>query len=288
MSRDEPRIGRLEALLADRALQGLAGPERAELARLVADADPDAEPDGLALELAAAEADLAMLGLPAGAPPGPLRARLEVDAAAFFARVDGLGPRRSMVARAWPWLGWAAAAAALLLRPAWTQPPPASNPAGPAPRSGLVDRLAGVEPRPLSGTDHPLARGGGGRLLWSGERQEGYLELRGLAEVEPGKGVYQLWIFDATRDDRFPVDGGTFAVEDAARTTMVPIRPGLVVRRPTLFAVTLEPPGGVVVSDRKRILLTAASRRADRNPFDGPDRPWYNRGRSRPAPESAG
>ena len=48
---------------------------------------------------------------------------------------------------------------------------------------------------------------------------------------------------DDTRDDRFPVDGGTFAVLDANQTTLVPIHPSLAVRSPTLFAVTLEPPG---------------------------------------------
>ena len=129
----------------------------------------------------------------------------------------------------------------------------------PGPRAPtLIERLAGASPVRLAGTDHPLARGGGGDLVWSGDRQEGYLALRGLAEVEPGRGVYQLWIFDATRGDQFPVDGGTFAVEDAETTTLVPIHPMLTVRKPTLFAVTLEPPGGVVVSDRKRILLTAS------------------------------
>ncbi len=85
------------------------------------------------------------------------------------------------------------------------------------------------------------------------------MAIRGLAEVEPTRGVYQLWIFDDARDARFPVDGGMFSVRDARATTIVPIRASLPVRRPTLFAITLEPPGGVVVSDRKRILLTASS-----------------------------
>jgi hypothetical protein len=38
---------------------------------------------------------------------------------------------------------------------------------------------------------------------------------------------------------------------------IVPITPKLRVGRPTLFAVTIEKPGGVVVSTRKRVTLVA-------------------------------
>jgi hypothetical protein len=121
----------------------------------------------------------------------------------------------------------------------------------------IAERLAGVPSRALTHTNHPLAKESGGSLVWNSQRQEGYLEIQGLAEVDPGQGIYQLWIFDASRDERFPIDGGTFAVANSRITTVVPIHPAIQVREPTLFAITLEPPGGVVVSDRKRILLTA-------------------------------
>jgi anti-sigma-K factor RskA len=121
----------------------------------------------------------------------------------------------------------------------------------------LEERLGRIAPVKLVATDHPLAAGAGGELVWSGDRQEGYLRVRGLGEVEPSRGVYQLWIFDDTRDPRFPIDGGMFSVRDAKNATFVPIRAPLPVRRPTMFAITLEPAGGVVVSDRKRLLLTA-------------------------------
>jgi len=245
MKNDEPRIDRLGELLADRALQGLDERERGELGRLV-------EAESLRLELAAAEVDRALGPLAFEDLPASLRGRLEDDADAALARRPDRSdrpPARTVVARAFPWLGWVAAAASLLF-------------AAQARREGrgptLLERLAGVYPLQLSTTEHPLSRGGGGELVWSGDRQEGYLALRGLAEVRPDRGIYQLWIFDATRDERFPVDGGTFAVVDEGSTTLVPIRPSLQVRRPTLFAVTLEPPGGVVVSDRKRVLLTAS------------------------------
>lgn len=96
-------------------------------------------------------------------------------------------------------------------------------------------------------------------VAWDNERQEGYLTLVGLAGVDPRRGAYQLWIFDAKRDARYPVDGGLFTLAEGGRSAVViPIRAAVPVRRPTLFAITLEPPEGVVVSDRKRIMLTAA------------------------------
>ena len=103
-----------------------------------------------------------------------------------------------------------------------------------------------------------MAAGATGEMVWSGSSQRGFLSVRGLAEVDPARGTYQLWIFDAERDARYPVDGGIFGVTDAAQPTIVPIHPTLRVRKPSLFAVTLEPPGGVVVSDRKRIMLTGS------------------------------
>ena len=81
--------------------------------------------------------------------------------------------------------------------------------------------------------------------------------LEGLAPVEPSKGVYQLWIFDARRDQRYPVDGGVFTVEKSDAPSLIPFLRPLPVEKPTLFAITLEPPGGVVVSDRQRIMLAA-------------------------------
>ena len=246
MTDDLTPLGRLDELLADRALQGL-GPDESDELRDLAD---DSEADGLALELAAAE--LALGACPIEEMPDSLRRRIERDAEAHFGRSTVLRPA---LARVVPWLGWVAAAASILFATeARRLGPPVAEPT----RSPtLLERLAGVPVRTLGATDHPLARGGHGDLVWSAERQEGYLTVEGLSEVEPDRGVYQLWIFDASRDERFPVDGGTFTVGNAKAKTVVPIRPSIPVRRPTLFAITLEPPGGVVVSDRKRIVLTA-------------------------------
>lgn len=95
-----------------------------------------------------------------------------------------------------------------------------------------------------------------GEVVWSGARQEGVMRFAGL-EANPTGLQYQLWIFDAGRDERFPVDGGVFDVPGEADVVEVPIDARLPVDRPTLFAVTLEPAGGVVVSDRTRLATVA-------------------------------
>lgn len=249
MTPEDFLIERADELLADRVLQGLTTEEEAELSGLVV--DPEAA--GLDMELAAAA--LALAQGESEPMPGSLIQRIESDAAIRFGtRAVPRSP--SAIGRVVPWLGWVAAAASLLY--AVLTHPTISEPFRPVPEPTLGERLAGIKPISFSRTDHPLARGGAGSLVWSGSLQEGYLTVRGLAETNPRRGVYQLWIFDATRDDRFPIDGGTFTVTDPRATTTIPIRPRLEVREPTLFAVTLEPPGGVVVSDRKRLLLTAS------------------------------
>ena len=53
------------------------------------------------------------------------------------------------------------------------------------------------------------------------------------------------------------MDGGVFDVS-ADGEVIVPIDPKLGVVDPTLFAVTIEKPGGVVVSSRERLPLLAS------------------------------
>ena len=110
-----------------------------------------------------------------------------------------------------------------------------------------------------SATADPLADGVSGDVVWSRERQEGYMRFRNLAANDPAQNQYQLWIFDSSRADweLEPVDGGVFDVA-AGEEVIVPIDPKLAVRDAAMFAVTLEVPGGVVVSKRERLVLTAA------------------------------
>lgn len=83
--------------------------------------------------------------------------------------------------------------------------------------------------------------------------------FRDLPHNDPRVNQYQLWIFDATRAEweAKPVDGGVFDVVEG-REVVVPIDAKLDVREPKLFAVTLEAPGGVVVSKREHLLATAS------------------------------
>ena len=82
------------------------------------------------------------------------------------------------------------------------------------------------------------------------------MRFTGLAVNDPTQYQYQLWIFDKARDEKFPVDGGVFDVSSTGEVTVV-ISPKLHVTDATLFAVTIEKPGGVVVSKRERIVVTA-------------------------------
>ena len=97
---------------------------------------------------------------------------------------------------------------------------------------------------------------GAGDVVWSNDRQEGYLRLASLEANDPGQVQYQLWIFDGRRHVFNAVDGGVFDVAPGGEL-VVPIDPKLAVFEPVLFAITSEPPGGVVVSDRSRIATLA-------------------------------
>jgi anti-sigma-K factor RskA len=70
---------------------------------------------------------------------------------------------------------------------------------------------------------------------------------------------YQLWIFDGGRDQRYPVDGGVFDVPTNATEVVIPIHAALPVLSAKAFAVTVEKPGGVVVSGRQHVVVLGAA-----------------------------
>ncbi|MGH7281410.1 MAG: anti-sigma factor domain-containing protein, partial [Polyangiaceae bacterium] len=106
-------------------------------------------------------------------------------------------------------------------------------------------------------TKDPASKGASGDVVWSASLQKGYMRFVGLAPNDKTVGQYQLWIFDKDRDARYPVDGGVFDVASNGEV-LVPIASKLRVDDATLFAVTFEKPGGVVVSKRERMIVTAA------------------------------
>lgn len=157
----------------------------------------------------------------------------------------GPRPRRQL----WPWIAVASLAVAVVGWWPRLQPSPTTVPADPT--------GASVVEREWTPTDDPAARGLNGEVLWDNATQTGTMRFVGLEPNDPSESQYQLWIFDATRDERHPVDGGVFDVAEGGET-VVPIHAAVEVREPTLFAVTVEPPGGVVVSDRSRVVAVAS------------------------------
>ena len=115
----------------------------------------------------------------------------------------------------------------------------------------------GVVRAPWTATGDAFAPEVQGEVVWSAPDQAGYLVFHAFAPNDPRERQYQLWIFDEARPSETPVDGGVFDVGPSGEA-VVAIDAKLPVAKPTLFAVTVEPPGGVVVSRREHILVTAA------------------------------
>lgn len=176
------------------------------------------------------------------------------------------------------WLPWGAAIAASLLAVLGWAPRVAEQMTGPAStldggnlgqvvqvdgddalaqrRQQLLGGAQQIVQVAWSGTEDPAAQDASGDLVWSTELQEGYMLFNGLPVNNPDEFQYQLWIFDRLQDERYPVDGGVFDVR-ADDSVVVPISAKLRINEPYLFAVTIEKPGGVVVSSRERLPLLA-------------------------------
>lgn len=282
MKRPEaPLDPRAEELLADRALYGLEAAEAAELRALGAEEDTS-------FDEAAAAIDLATLAL----EPMPDRIAKTLRAAAPGVAKPSLVPSGELApppghakpARSRQSLGWLAAAACLVLaasswmyvlrRPALVRtvsivaptpstsetPTPQKQPTPEEARAALL-AAKDVERADWTATTDPTAVGAKGDVVWSPSEQRGYMRFRGLAVNDKTKGQYQLWIFDKSRDAKYPVDGGVFdipAPPDKGGDVIVPIEARLHIDDATLFAVTYERPGGVVVSKRDRMVVTAA------------------------------
>ena len=271
---------RLEELLACRATEGLTPEEASELRFLLAQ-HPELSED--TFDLAAAELDLAFGGVDVPLPDGlheRILRRGETMVLAENSEVEGAAsppghPERELTGEerildasarfeargarggAWAWGGWLAAAAAVVVAVlGWWQA--AGRGEGSEPlrsRTELLETAADVRVTPWNGTEDPSGRGAEGDVLWSASAQEGYMRIRGLAPNDPTREQYQLWVFDRERDERYPVDGGVFDIPAGAGEVIVPIRAAVAVDAPVLYAVTVERPGGVVVSSRERIVL---------------------------------
>lgn len=95
-----------------------------------------------------------------------------------------------------------------------------------------------------------------GEVVWSEAEQKGFMKFKGLAANDVTKESYQLWIFDATQDEKTPIDGGVFDYANNGEV-LIPIKANLKFKDPKLFAITAEKRGGVMVSGREKIVAIA-------------------------------
>jgi len=166
----------------------------------------------------------------------------------------GTAPRvRARSAAGW----WAAAACLVLAVLGWVRSPLVQErgaAATPALQREALLASPGAEQIQLETTAEPAAAGAKVDVVWDPRSQRGFARFVGLKPNDPSQHQYQLWIFDGDRDPRYPVDGGVFNVPPNADQVVVPIRAPLEVHAAKAFAVTIEQPGGVVVSGREHVV----------------------------------
>lgn len=182
-----------------------------------------------------------------------------VDLAAV--RSAAAAPRTPRAASHGGAYGWfAAAACSVLAVLAWNRPPPppAVPPTAAAQRAALLANPGSLKIT-LGATKDPAAAGVTGDVVWDPVTQRGFAHFAGLAPNDPALRQYQLWIFDAGRDKRYPVDGGVFDIPASATEVVIPIHAALPIMSAKAFAVTVEKPGGVVVSGLEHVVALGAA-----------------------------
>lgn len=265
---------KLIELLSDQAIFGLDENESAELERLK-QRFPDWEKDSF--ESAATAISLSKL--PAGEMvPEHLREKIAAQAENFFSQNDEIieesGATPPMSERAiietapektfgWNWLGWAVAAVAIValgisLWSMQTQPTTelAKNPTPTVtPTPTLNEQFNGLlasDKAVKASFDAVAFKSLNGNVVWSNEQQKGYIRVSGLPINDKSKETYQFWIFDAVQGEKTPVSGGTFDVAEDG-DVIIPINADVKVSDPKAFAITVEKPGGVVVSKQEKV-----------------------------------
>ncbi|MFO0782594.1 MAG: anti-sigma factor [Phycisphaerales bacterium] len=278
---------RIMDLLADRALYGLSAEESAELAALLAAAgltDDDTLDQAVAQLHVALHAQAAM--------PAQVASRVKQAGAAWAAaapartaaapsavpaaRTPARGTARTDVPTQAPSfrfpaaVPWLLAAACLGLAVVAWQPwarQPTPTPV-PAPLTLAQQRQA-----VLAAPDHlelplgdfvlegkaPEIPGVKGDVVWSDTAQRGYLRMANLPKNDPTKERYQLWIIDE-RGLGTRISGGIFdgCGNSDGSDCIVAIDPAIPIGHAAAFAITIEQPSGVWVSDMTRRVAIAA------------------------------
>jgi len=250
-------------LLSKRAVYGLNEEEKKQLDLVLNEFEDDSS-----FDLAAAA--ISMIDLKTTEPlPDHLRSKILADAGRIL-DAPREPVRQVVYAEAkrpfWNlnWLGWAAAAAAcialavVILMPRSSQTvyvnvPEVREQLTPAQmRQRLLDTAPDVIKADWAPGNLKELKDISGDIVWSDSKQAGYMRFRGLPVNDRDKETYQLWIFDETQDEKTPIDGGTFDIQ-AGGDIIIPITAKLKAVHPKMFAVTVEKPGGVVVSKREKI-----------------------------------
>ena len=250
-------------LLIKQVTEGLSPEQQREL-----DVLDDEIASAYARDLEHAAAAIAVAGSAQPEPmPAALRLKIEAQLQAAMAgtgdgvrepsrtvRAIGTAPRaRTRSSSGW----WAAAACLVLAVLGWLRSPLVQGPgaaATPAQQREALLASPGALEIQLETTAEPAAAGAKVDVVWDPRSQRGFARFVGLKPNDPAQHQYQLWIFDGDRDERYPVDGGVFNVPPNAEQVVVPIRAQLAVHAAKAFAVTIEPPGGVVVSGREHVV----------------------------------
>jgi anti-sigma-K factor RskA len=266
----------LADLLTKKAVYGLDKAEQDQLDGLNSDA---AEMEFQSLEITAAA--ISMVGLTDDeSMPSHLFSKISAAADKQFGKIemaeDSPWPptyQAERPSRSWfSWFGWAAAAAACVALAVniyiTRMGPPVEVAKVPTPvetpriltpvemRDALLASSAGLTRANWAAGNVKELKEVSGDVVWSDEKQTGYMRFRGLPVNDVTKETYQLWIFDKTQDKTTPIDGGVFDVT-ANGEVVIPITAKLKAREPGMFAITIEKPGGVVVSKREKIAALA-------------------------------
>jgi anti-sigma-K factor RskA len=269
--------GPLDEVLADEAAAALSEADRREFEPLLRAASPTEReaylraaalvqvtclredghslrrmPDRLRTRLAEqGQAIVARQAAPAVADIGAARERRRAASAAAPPPGPGAGQGRAAALG-----GWAVAAClAIALTANLLSPATGGRDADPAGARAAMLAEASTVTLPWTAGDERYA-GVTGDVVWNDATQSGFLRLAGMPVNEPGRAQYQLWIIDPDRDIH-PVDGGVFDVTSSGEV-IIPVQARLAVDRPTTFAITLEKPGGVVVSAGPLLVVASA------------------------------
>lgn len=197
---------------------------------------------------------------------GPIRMATAARPLGAATRSDrSRGPDRMAVS------GWLAAAAAIVIAAmGWMRPAGNTLPGpGPVPpiamvrpseaREKLMASAADAVVIPMGDWDNPEQTGVTGDVVWSESAQSGYLRLAGLKPNDPAVEQYQLWIVDS-RGMGQRISGALFDAtpDPVTGEVIVEIEPEIATQGAAAFALTIEKPGGVWVSDMTRRVVIGA------------------------------